>query len=109
MSNFRLPAQVALKQGLKVGSMNKLGEKVKNWKTRIFILLKTNLLYYKSLDDKHYTGAINILNCPIQRCDPNSDVATNGMRHTLKIITKTRTYYLAAATEQDSNEWVRCF
>lgn len=103
-SNFRLPAQLALKQGLKVGSLNKLGEKVKNWKSRIFILLKTNLLYYKTIDDKHYTGAINILGCPILRCDPNE--VTNSMRHTLKIVTKTRTYYLAANSEQDANEWV---
>ncbi|EFC47821.1 hypothetical protein NAEGRDRAFT_78672 [Naegleria gruberi] len=28
------------------------------------------------------------------------------MRHTLKIVTKTRTYYLAANSEQDANEWL---
>ena len=103
MTNFRIPAQTALRQGQKYGTMHKLGEKVKNWKNRLFILMKSNLLYYKSPDDKHFTGAINILNCPIMRCDPSE---TPGMKHSLKIQTKTRTYYLAAASEQDANEWV---
>lgn len=104
VSNFRMPAQLALKQGQKIGSLNKLGEKVKNWKTRIFILMKTNLLYYKTAEDKHYTGVINLLNCPITKCDP-SEVPGN-MRHCLKIQTKTRTYYLSASSEQGANEWV---
>ncbi|KAG2383026.1 hypothetical protein C9374_004993 [Naegleria lovaniensis] len=104
VSNFRMPAQLALKQGQKIGSLNKLGEKVKNWKTRIFVLLKTNLLYYKTAEDKHYTGVINILNCPILRCDPSE--TPGNMKHCLKIQTKTRTYYLSASSEQDANEWL---
>ncbi|KAL9649559.1 hypothetical protein ABK040_003237 [Willaertia magna] len=101
-SNFRIPFETAVKTCQKYGTLKKQGEKVKNWKTRYFALCKTNLLYYKSPEDKHFTGAINILNCPISRW------TNNEIKHSLQIQTKSRTYYLAGSSEQEIDEWLLC-
>lgn len=85
----------------KEGSLTKLGDKVLNWKKRDFLLTPTTLEYFKPGDRKKSLGHIPLENAKVEKA-PKAE-----KKYCLQVITPKRTFYLAAESELEMNEWIR--
>ena len=89
---------------LREGYMTKLGEKVKNWKRRYFVLTANHLHYYRHIEDKEPAGSILLLGTKISR-EQRSIV---GVQHAFSITTADgrRKYIIYGDTQEQCNAWV---
>lgn len=94
------PAPV-LSIGSKEGYLTKLGAKVKNWKTRWFVLYKNELRYYKTRNEREPIRVINLSMCSEVSPDSSQDKA-----NCFRVVTKNRTFYIYASSSQEMHEWL---
>lgn len=85
----------------KMGTLAKLGGKLKTWQKRYFVLKNGVLTYYKGANDQHRKPQGQIVideDCRITKVDGAS---------TFEINTAKKTYYLTADSNNNMDEWVR--
>ncbi|KAJ7382278.1 Dual adapter for phosphotyrosine and 3-phosphotyrosine and 3-phosphoinositide [Desmophyllum pertusum] len=86
----------------KEGYLTKLGGKVKNWKTRWFVLLKNELKYFKTKGDKEPIKTIDLENCQeVARDD------SNGKGNCFRVVMPYRTFFCYANSTQEAEEWIK--
>ncbi|KYR00461.1 pleckstrin (PH) domain-containing protein [Tieghemostelium lacteum] len=83
---------------LKQGYLTKIGEVVKNWKRRWFIMENNYLFYLKNQRSNKVLGRIPLIGSKVE----NVSKEQRGFN----IVTKTRTYLIIADSEKDTVEWV---
>uniref|UniRef100_H9GAG7 Pleckstrin homology, MyTH4 and FERM domain containing H1 n=1 Tax=Anolis carolinensis TaxID=28377 RepID=H9GAG7_ANOCA len=85
----------------KSGYLLKMGDQVKAWKRRWFVLRNGQIMYYKSPSDVicKPQGRIELNpSCQIVRCEGS---------HIFQLITEKRTYFLTADSPNILEEWIR--
>ncbi|KAH0620714.1 hypothetical protein JD844_021414 [Phrynosoma platyrhinos] len=85
----------------KSGYLLKLGDQVKAWKRRWFVLRNGQIMYYKSPSD--------VICKPQGRVELNSScqIVRGEGSHTFQLITEKRTYFLTADSPNILEEWIR--
>eukprot|EP00112_Aurelia_sp_Birch-Aquarium-sp1_P012479 Seg2624.5 transcript_id=Seg2624.5/GoldUCD/mRNA.D3Y31 product="Dual adapter for phosphotyrosine and 3-phosphotyrosine and 3-phosphoinositide" protein_id=Seg2624.5/GoldUCD/D3Y31 len=85
----------------KEGYLTKLGGKVKNWKARWFVLVKTELKYYKTKGDKDPIRTLDLTKCQgIEEDD------TVGKSNCFKVLMPSRTFFIYASSASEKEEWL---
>ncbi|CAH3143527.1 unnamed protein product [Pocillopora meandrina] len=90
------------KFGSKEGYLTKLGGKVKNWKTRWFVLLKNELKYFKTKGDKEPIKTIDLEECQEVARDDSL-----GKGNCFRIVMPYRTFFCYANSTQEAEEWIK--
>eukprot|EP00301_Raphidiophrys_heterophryoidea_P016435 c2600_g1_i1.p1 GENE.c2600_g1_i1~~c2600_g1_i1.p1 ORF type:complete len:144 (-),score=5.10 c2600_g1_i1:341-772(-) len=84
------------------GYMTKLGNVVRNWRRRWFVLSGNTLSYFKNREDTTPAGVIDLRYCrTVKVCMDNV-----GRPYTLEVAIPNRTYYLSCDEEDEMNEWL---
>eukprot|EP00731_Ephydatia_muelleri_P020994 Em0013g721a len=81
----------------------KLGAVRKSWKKRLFILTDTTFGYYKTLEELEPIKSFAVAD--VSRVAPNKDKEKN----TFEVVTPSRTFYIAADSEADLDDWIKAF
>eukprot|EP00002_Diphylleia_rotans_P028254 TRINITY_DN5700_c0_g2_i1.p1 TRINITY_DN5700_c0_g2~~TRINITY_DN5700_c0_g2_i1.p1 ORF type:complete len:1097 (-),score=216.38 TRINITY_DN5700_c0_g2_i1:583-3873(-) len=89
--------------GLKQGYLSKLGNKVKSWKKRWFVLTNEKISYHTNASETEPLGVIHLKD--IQSIMEASDLET-AKQNTLKVATPNRAYLFTAETREDFEEWL---
>lgn len=101
-----IPAQELLKDSCsKCGWIRKEGGSVKSWRDRYIILHKGCMYYYNTPDAKTTAGKFSLSG---YRLSPAPE-KTSKFQWTFKLVhlqPEKRTYYFAAYSEQEMNEWM---
>lgn len=90
-----------LSAGSKEGFLTKQGGFIKNWKTRWFVLQKSNLKYYRLRSDTHPIRDIDLRDCT--ECVMDYSL---GQENCFRLVFPWRTFYLCATTDIEAKEWV---
>ncbi|PFX14637.1 dual adapter for phosphotyrosine and 3-phosphotyrosine and 3-phosphoinositide-like isoform X2 [Stylophora pistillata] len=88
--------------GSKEGYLTKLGGKVKNWKTRWFVLLKNELKYFKTKGDREPIKTIDLEDCQEVARDDSL-----GKGNCFRIVMPYRTFFCYANSTQEAEEWIK--
>lgn len=99
-NNFRKEFSINSKDGY----LTKLGSIFKTWHVRWFVLKNNELKYFKNSADK---GSLRILDLDECRECKMEEAAFRGKTHVFKLVFDWRTFYMFAASEDESKEWVR--
>ncbi|KAJ3278803.1 hypothetical protein HK104_002008, partial [Borealophlyctis nickersoniae] len=86
---------------VKSGYLKKKGEKRRTWKKRWFVLRPTRLAYYKNEKEYELLGIVHLKDIHM-----TAEVELKKRQNVFGLVTKQRTYYVQAASEQDMHEWV---
>lgn len=85
------------------GYLSKMGEVVRSWRRRWFVLSISNKLsYYEERDVKVCKGTIDLNNVSAVRRSKDSRPGEFGF----ELVTPKRTYFLAAESEMSADEWM---
>ena len=88
---------------VKVTFAVKLGAVRKSWKKRLFILTDTTFGYYKTLEQLEPIKSFAVAD--VSQVAPNKDKEKN----TFEVVTPSRTFYIAADSEADLDDWIKAF
>eukprot|EP00118_Oscarella_pearsei_P001354 m.7242 g.7242 ORF g.7242 m.7242 type:complete len:269 (+) comp18093_c0_seq1:14-820(+) len=97
----KAPPQPEDDEIMKDGYLQKAGRIFKGWKRRWFILTKDRLLYYKNEASNRSSGEINL-----QQITVVSTSNASSLGAAFQIKTKSRTFTLAASSEDVRREWM---
>ncbi|XP_023930209.1 dual adapter for phosphotyrosine and 3-phosphotyrosine and 3-phosphoinositide-like isoform X2 [Lingula anatina] len=87
--------------GTKEGYLTKQGDIFKSWKTRWFVLRKTDLKYFKDSTDKQPIRSLDLMEC--KECEKDD---TKGKSNCFRLVFPWRTFYIYAASDQEASEWM---
>ena len=88
----------------KTGWLKKLGQVVKNWKTRYFVLRPDCLIYFKSESQDETQGVVYFdESCGVRRYDSNGSDGT--LKHRIELQGRGRVMTLAAPTMEMADAW----
>jgi len=96
------------KGAIKEGYLVKCGNRHKNWKTRYFVLMGTQLAYYKEKTDTEPVGLVD-LTLPSTLSLPESHIYKREFVIELKPGYGKRSYLLQAADKADCEAWLAKF
>eukprot|EP01027_Heterolobosea_sp_BB2_P013998 GEZU01020139.1.p1 GENE.GEZU01020139.1~~GEZU01020139.1.p1 ORF type:complete len:701 (-),score=127.54 GEZU01020139.1:368-2470(-) len=85
---------------LKTGWLRKRGGSIQTWHTRYFVLVGSNLYYFKNDKAKEPLGVIHVTPDTVERAKDTKKP------HCLQIKTKERTFLAQAETEQEVEQWI---
>ncbi|XP_046839338.1 dual adapter for phosphotyrosine and 3-phosphotyrosine and 3-phosphoinositide-like isoform X2 [Xenia sp. Carnegie-2017] len=84
------------------GFLTKQGGRVKSWRTRYFVVVGTDLKYFKAKDDELPLRTLDLTNCK-----EVSEDHTQGKSNCFKIVMPSRTFYCYASTRQEADKWMK--
>lgn len=84
----------------KEGYLTKQGGKVKNWKTRWFVLQKYELKYFRDNRDRDPVRTLDLGEC--QYCEWDS---TQGKTNCIKLVFPWRSFFMYANSKKDAEDW----
>lgn len=87
----------------KDGYLTKVGAIFKTWKVRWFVLQKNELKYFKDSSRKDPIRVLDLNECK----DCAMEGEYRGKGHVFRLVFDWRTFYLFAANEKESQEWVK--
>ncbi|XP_075057331.1 dual adapter for phosphotyrosine and 3-phosphotyrosine and 3-phosphoinositide [Mixophyes fleayi] len=93
---------VAPSLGTKEGYLTKQGGRVKNWKTRWFILTRNELKYYKDRLAAEPIKTLDLTECSAVQFDYSQERV-----NCFCLVFPLRTYYLCAKTGAEADEWIK--
>ncbi|KAM8939415.1 dual adapter for phosphotyrosine and 3-phosphotyrosine and 3-phosphoinositide [Pelodytes ibericus] len=93
---------VAPSLGTKEGYLTKQGGRVKNWKTRWFILQRNELKYFKDQISPEPIRTLDLTECSAVQFDYSQEKV-----NCFCLVFPLRTYYLCAKTGAEADEWIK--
>ncbi|KAG8454166.1 hypothetical protein GDO86_000707, partial [Hymenochirus boettgeri] len=93
---------VAPPLGTKEGYLTKQGGRVKNWKTRWFILSRNELKYFKDQLSTEAIKTLDLTECSAVQFDYSQEKV-----NCFCLVFPLRTYYLCAKTGAEADEWIK--